>query len=51
MSKRLIQHDRSVIVAADVDATSAARRLAGATKAVPLISGFKVGIELGLNGL
>ena len=51
MSKRLIQHDRSVIVAADVDATSAARRLAGATKAVPLISGFKVGMELGLNGL
>lgn len=49
--KRLIQADRSVIIAADVDSVSVARRLATATRRVPLISGFKVGIELGLNGL
>ena len=51
MKNRLIPHDRSVIVAADVDNALQARRLANAMKGVPRISGYKVGFELGLLGL
>lgn len=49
--KRIIEADRSVIVAADVPTLDDLLRLSEAVKGVPGISAIKLGIILGLQGL
>ena len=47
----LIEAKKSIIVAADVSSIADLKKLASAVKGVSGISGFKLGFDLGLDGL